>query len=542
MANNRNKRAYAQLEDLIGDVTAPDTNTICRLLSYGVDEVGEKAIHMIYLWITEERFADFTHPYLANIEYWNFLSSFFARSLDTEFSLSALRQAVYKALFMRRVHYITPNMRSVSYPNRLLQKMIADDHLNDLFFSYCTGNLSLMCKSIQHDRTKRFLLEYAEEFRLFQLNELAALIEFLHLPSYFGIRKLLEACQDLPECCKVAFIDLIGQCNWFLRELANRFRTFESEEKLFAHYDSTYVETCFKKDREMIDLTEKADLVSITRSNYWNEIDLSYGEMIPQDLMQEILSIADEKTFDTGFISFLYATTESGETISPELAQLSMHYFPLLFQSNEGVELALRLFDQTPLRSLVSNNVEYPNTLQISWPYFNIGEEQANRLLEKIDHLAEFGKEFLQAYALLLCFFNRMKPKLSPKLMPDTVMQYYHAINATGNQAALLGCILRILAGPVSDEQKKTIWEKLLELLQIDLLILIWSTTAELFSMDGKILVYEAITTLAADTKRNNDLLGTFAHAILEELEASPVDRNKLMELSKSAHSDRHFL
>lgn len=295
----------------------------------------------------------------------------------------------------------------------------------------------------------------------------------------------------------------------------------------------------------MTDLTEKADLVSITRSNYWNEIGVSYGTTetsIPQDLMREILGIADEKTIDKGFIFFLYVTTGPGETISPELAQLSMYYFPLLFQCSAGAELALKSFDQTPLRSLVSNNVEYPNTLQISWPYYSIGKEQANRLVEKIDHLAELGEEFLQAYALLPCFFSRTSPQLLPKLTPNTAMQYYRAINDTGNQAALLGCILRILAGPVSYKQKSIIWGKLLELLQIDSLVSIWYTAVDSFSMDGKLLVYEAITTLGSDTKRNSNLLGSFSHTILEELEASPVERNELMELSKIAHSDRHFL
>lgn len=218
-----------------------------------------------------------------------------------------------------------------------------------------------------------------------------------------------------------------------------------------------------------------------------------------------------------------------------------MRYFPLLFQSYDGVGLALRLFNQTPLLSLLSNNVEYPKTFQSSWIYC-YKEEQVNSLLKKIDHLAELGEEFLQVYALLPCFFHCSMSKLFSKLMPNTLMQYYHAINTTGNQAALLGCILRILSGPVSDEQKSTIWEKLLELLQIDSFKFTWYENAEAFSMDGKIFVYEAITTLATDTERKSDLLGRYSHAILEELEASPVERSKLMELSKIAHSDQHFL
>ena len=527
-------------------VTVPSAGSIFRLLSYGFDKVGKKTIHMVYLWITEERFTDFCSPFRSDDAYWSFLSTVFMRLPGTEFSLSALRQTVYGVLNVSCFEQKSFNMKSVSYPNRLIQKMMADDHLNELFFPCHTGNLGLMCRPIHHDRTKLSLSEYAEDFRLFQLNELAALSEFLHSPSYLGFQKLLEAYRDLPECCKVAFIRLIRWCNWFLQELADRLLMSESEEKLFTYYDSTYVEACFKKDREMIDLIDTADLVSITKSNYWNEIGLPYRTTIPQDLMKEILSIANERTIDKGFISFLYADTKLEKTLSPELAQLLICYFPMLFQSDDGRELALRLFDQTPLRSLVSSNIEYPKSFP-KYSRFSKEAQQANRLLEKIDHLAELGDEFLQAYALIPTFFNQMNfnhtnSKLLSKLMPNTVMQYYHAINATGNQAALLGCIMRILAGPVSDEQKSAIWEKLLELLQIDSFAFIWHIAAESFSMDGKILVYEAITALATDIKRNSYLLVEIARAILEELEASPVERNELMELSKIAHSDRHFL
>lgn len=539
MANTRNEKAYAQLEDLIGDVTVPNAYTIHRLLTNGFDNVGEKTIHTVYRWITEERFTDFCNSLRLSDKYWSFLSSFFVHSPGTEFSLSVLRQAVYKVLHTNRFER---NNFSLPYPNQLLQKMMADDHLHELFFPCYTGNLGLVYRPIQHDKTKLSLLEYAEDFRSIQLYELAALAEFLYSPSYLGVRNLLEAYRDLPKCCKVAFIHLIGYCNWFLWELADWLFTSESEENLFTHYDSNYVEACLKKDREMVDLTETADFVSITRLNYWDEIRLLYGTEISQEMMQKILDIANEKNINEGFISFLYATTESGEKIFPELAQFIMKYFPLLFRSGDGMELALRLFDQTPLRSLVSSNVVYPQTLQISKVYCTIEEKLANRILEKIDHLAEYDEEFLQAYALLPAFFSSTKPKLLSKLTPNTVMQYYHAISATGNQAALLGCILRILAGPVSDKQKSTIREKLLELLQIDSVALIWYAAVGSFSMDGKMLIYEAITTLTADKEQNRDHLSRFAHAIFEELEASLVERNELMELSKIAHSDRCFL
>lgn len=540
MANNGNEKAYAQLEDLIGDVTVPKASTISRLLSSGFDNLGEKTIRTIYLWITEERFADFGHPFWSQDEYQSFLSFFFERSLCTEVSLSALRQGSYRVLL--ESYFSQRRRKKVPYPNRLLQKMMADDHLKKLFFPYHTGNLGLSYKPIRSEDANSSLLEYAEDFRSSHLTELAALAEFLHSPSCPGIQRLLEAYRDLPERCKTSFIRLLEHCSWFLQELADRLLTSENEEELFMRYDSAYMEACFRKDREMAALTETADFVSITKSGYWNEIHISYGETIPQDLMQEILRAANEETINEGFISFLNVATESWETFTPELAQFCMRYFPLLFPSADGVALALKAFEQIPLSRWVSGNVEYPTTLQVPSTYYAFDDEQSDdKFLAKIDRLAELGEEFLQVYALLPYFFRLPQSKLLSRLTPSRLMQHYHTINATGNQAALLGCILRILAGSISDEQKNTIREKLLELLQIDSLFLIWYIAVDLFSMDGKMLVYEAITSLATDTERNSDFLGTLSHAILRELEASPVERDELMELSRIAHSDRHL-
>lgn len=134
MANNRNETAYAQLEELIGDVVVPDANTIRRLLTDGFDNLGEKAIHMVYIWITEERFADFCEEFWSRDGYWSFLSSFFVRSPDTEFSVPALRQAVYRLMLESSFREESFNMLSVSYPNRLIQKMMSDVNLNERFF------------------------------------------------------------------------------------------------------------------------------------------------------------------------------------------------------------------------------------------------------------------------------------------------------------------------------------------------------------------------------------------------------------------------
>lgn len=541
MANDQNEKANVELENIICDLVVPNAVTISKLLSIGFDKVGEKASQMVYRWIARERFTDFCDPFWPRDEYWSFLPCVFVRSVDTEISRMALRQAAYKVLLASFFNQNSFNMKSVSYPDRLIQKMMADAQLGELFFPRYTGSSDLTYRPIQYERIGGpSLSEYAEDFKSYQLNELAALTEFLHSPSYSGLQKLLEAYRNLPEGCKAAFIQLVGQCNWFLQELTDKLCTSESGEKLFSEYDSAYFDFCLKKDQKMKALADAADFVSITRLNYWNEITLPYGTTISQDLMQEILSIANGKTFDEGFISFLYSTVESKETIFPELAQLCMSQFPMLFQSAKGTNLALKIFIQTPPRSLVSGKVEFPKTLQISFGTY-INDEQFNRLLDRIDLLTEFGEEFLQAHAFLCYFLYNTKPKSFSRLMPNTVTQHYAALSATGNQAALLGYIIRILSGPASDEQKNMIGEKLLEMLSVDSIRIIWHIMAEMFSMDVKLLIYEKVSMLAADTKQDRNLLNVYARAIFEELETSPIERNELMELSKIAHSDQYF-
>ena len=536
MANNGNENACAQLENLIGDVLAPSAITICKLLSKGFSKVGETAIHQVYRWITEECFSDFCDVYWPHDVYGNFISFILSHSQNMEPPFQVFRQVVYKVLNMKRFRQKEHGIRGILSSNRLLQKLIRDDHLDTIVPPSNNGNLNLIYRPIKCDRT--YLTEYAQDFCSSQLNELATLTEFLHLPSRLGLEKLLEAYSELPEYCKRAFIRLISRCNWLVQEIADQLEMSESIDVLLERYDKTYIEACLKRDEEIARLVEVEDLVSITTSNYWKYIEIPYEMTIPDSLMQEILSSVNAINIDKHFIRFLNSSTKSWETILPEVAQFGIRHFPMLFQSSLGVELALKLFYETSLSFLISGNIEYPKALPISWVYYSGSVRQSIQILEKIDRLVDFGEEFLQAYALIPYCFARMKSKLLPKVPLDVAMKYYHTIYATGNRAALYGCILRILTGPVSNELKVTIWNELLELLQNDTFVFLCYIVPELFSLEGKILIYEAKKTHAIDFDAEEGFLNRYTRVILEELEANPVDQSELLELSEIAHSD----
>lgn len=542
MANNGNSNAITLLDDLVIGVTVPTYSTIRRLLSNGFDKVGVKTIHAMCRWVIQDRFAEFCYPRtLRNDKYWELISQFFEDPYDGELSILAIRQTVYRALHEKCYDRSEFDFVNVSLPDQLLQRILKSDLPKELFRSLNIGDFGLRYQPINHDTSTLSLSKYIEDLQQFQLHELVALIEFLRSPSHIGLKKLLTAYHSLPWIFKNAFINLMKNCNWLLREIADQLSILKTDDELFTHYDSSYVETQLKKDGDIMSFAQVSDFVSITKSNYWNEIKWPYYKTPVQESMQEILRMANEKNIDKGFVSFLYTATEAQKTITPELSQFCLHYFRLLFQNGDGVELAIRLFDEVPISSLLPGNIEYPDTLPILRIYYFDNDNLADRVLEKIDRLAELGKEYLQAYALIPYLFNRVKVESLVKLSPRMLMTYYHAIDATGNQVALLGCILRILTGDVSEEHKNIIWDKLLEILQIDFRALIWYTAAESFSMDGKMLIHEALKTLSVDKKLLSELRDRFAYAILEEIEASPVEKNELMKLSETAHSDQHF-
>ena len=548
MANSGDEAAYAKLEDLIGDVTVPDDSTIRRLLTIGFDKIGGNALQTLYQWITEDWFSEFCNPYISDDKYWSFMSFYYMRSQGAEISLPALRQAVYRMLLSSRYEYSRRRRKLIKkdlfMPHRLLQKMDTDNYLNELFSHRYFGAFELVYDTIGRYKAQLPLTKYVDEFKYFQLDELAALTEFLHSPTYSRLRELLEEYRHLPGNCKYGFTRLIRQFNWLLQEISNWLNTAENkEDDLYTHFNSEYFEACMKKDKELIQLAKKGDLVSITKSNSWGRINASYGETVSQDLIREVLANAEEKNINDDFISFLFVCTEAWNNISPELEQFGIRYYPFLFQTRYGAGLALEVFDRASPSFLASGKLEYPKSMYLTPVFYRIKENQAHRDLEMIDHLAEFGGDFLQAYALVPYLFHCTKNGLASKLGADTIVQHYHAVKAMGNQAACLGCILRLLSGPVSEEQKSAIWDELLETLHSDSFGYFWYLMAESLSAEGKMLIYEATTAVNGDDNQNNhDLLGKYADAILEELEAQSVERDELVRLSEAAHSDRQFL
>lgn len=218
MAHSGHEQARIQLGALIDGLPVPDGNTIRQLMSLGFSEIGDTAIQTVTRWITQEHFSYFTFRDFD--EYWHF----FAHVQTEHISHTLLRQVVYKLFLEKRFKHNKSSIAISSCFHPLIQRIISDQSIHNLFTPCIAGELELMYSPIMRDWKELPLLEYVESFQMFQLNELAALIEFLHTPSYTGLRKILEAYRYLPENCKDAFAKLIENFNWLLQEIANRDR------------------------------------------------------------------------------------------------------------------------------------------------------------------------------------------------------------------------------------------------------------------------------------------------------------------------------
>ena len=538
MANNGNDYACEQLEALIDNMPTPDETVILKLLVDGYDGVGDKIVSMLYHWIVDERFEQFCiTSRRIDDSYWHFLSYFYTRLQDITPSSKAIRQAVYKLMSYSRYGHKRLISEGINYPNRLIQKIIEDESFELSLFHGNVGNSYLRYHPITSDRSNLCYSAYIEEFRLYHLDELAALFEFLISPSICNLHRILDVYDKLLEDYRKPFLKLLRRCNWLLRDIASELSRCNSLDTIYSHYDEVYFKTCLKKDREMVTLIESGDIIAIIKSNDLDKTDFVYSKSA-EDITQELLCITKEMPVTSELISLLEKVTDSCENLSPELIHFGVQHFSSLFYYNgRGINFALRLFVEMTVQALIASPLNYPKEINMRWWIYPFDASKSNEVLTKIDYLAEIGEDFLDVYALLPLIYEHADYNRLSGIPSNKLIQYYYAIDISGNRAALLGCILRILFGNISDEMKYIIRNRLLEFLQTNSTRFLWFSAAESLSMDGKMLIYEIISMPNANVEYAGELRSELAFAILEELESQPVNHEELIVLAESAHS-----
>ena len=407
--------------------------------------------------------------------------------------------------------------------------MLDDKALRNTLLRTHNGKHGLSFKPLRRDDLKPLLAGYEDAFRSQSMPEVAALVAFLCEPSHEHFARLWVEYAELPNGCKDAFLDVLSRRNWLLANIANRLRHGEDLDRLLAEYDGAAFEDVLKRDAYLAELVKTGDLVSITTSESWDTIDFS-GQM-PPDEIRSVLRAAEGVKLSAELVRFLSKTTGDSDVVSSELQDFCIRRFAELSSSPRGAELALEVFHNMPIASLVSSKLQYPSELSSQWwGYFD--EETVSKCMERVDALAVLGGDYLQAYALLPYLLIIGSAHL-PEASLDAAIRRRPEIEATGNRLALLGCVLCMLTRPITDDNKASVLNDLSELAPNNAYF--WGGMQNQLSVDGKLIVRELLCR-RSDREQFQGLITAYTNAIREDLEACPIERDKLTELAKDAH------
>ena len=539
MAANGSKDAARHLDELIGDVSTPNIGTIYNLLARGFAGIGNEALRKTHCWLTEGMSEESSFHFLANEDIWTFMTSHDVRRLVGEPSLHELRHVIYYLLAESRYRHLNDDESHPSYPHPLTVRIVEDRRLRNRFYQRYYGKQGIICDLIYRDSPEVYFSDYASAFRAFDLDELAALTEFLRAPSSAHLKAMLAAYDRLLPSSQSAFIELIWQWHRLLQDIAERLQSAEGSDIVLAHFDDACIEAYLQEERQLIEWIDRNDIVAIILAKNWKQIHFPNTLSVSSEQIRRILNSAQDEHITPRFISFLYNATYKWRDVTLELRWFALNHFPLFFRTGDGTRLAIKLLQETPLRDLISHPIVCPDEIHYGWIYHHINQLIADALLERVDQLVDLGNEYLSMYALLPLLFKLASHMLLTRIPAKKLVHYLHLIEETGNQAARLGCLPRLLAGPICDDHRQIIWDTLLALTSHYLSFL--RISMESFSLDGKLLVYQAAKDMEAKDQQHYTFTYELADDIFDHLEGHPVEQNELLELPRSAHQDRNL-
>lgn len=535
-ATSGNIIAQNYLETIISKTPIPAYSTVHNLLSMGIDRLTDSAIAKLFKWITEDYFSPYSLQYWKEDNYVILLERFYNNHPDICPSLSVLRQITYRMIFGTniRTREQLANVIDAFRGNELLEKMISDDAASQTTSYDVIGNLRLRFSSIRRKMEGDYLYKYKELFRKYQLNELYALAVFLHCPSVTTVEDLIREYYLLPEYCKDAFFRIIRSCNWLLKGLGSRLYKKESIEEIMQKYDSATLEEYVKKDSEIIGLLEKDDVKTITTADYWSVIECPFSMEIPKEIVLDCLRAANNSGFTKGFVAFLTSATKEWDSFSDEFAKICVPRFDSIIDSENGTRLAIKMLEMTQVLELVKYEIKYPQASPHSWFLASSGGEHFSRVLDRINSLIQLGREHLQAYAIVPYLIVDFDNDSIQEIHIEKTVEQYIAIKSTSNQMALFGFILRALCDSIPKDLKNAIRTDLEYMLLQEDFYPYFDILAGSLSTEGKLFVHELIE--GHPNTFQAQLIEIYTQAILQGVEAAPIDQAKLARLSLNAH------
>ena len=370
-----------------------------------------------------------------------------------------------------------------------------------------------------------------EKFAAAGLPELTAFIGFLLAPSPHTLDELLRVYGALSDEDQAFFRRTVMPCHWLLADISRRLNT-GSAEAVMSYYDEARFEACRKREEYAKALLEAENYDEITKEKLWKSMGMGIHIDLRGNVPRVLLALGKEAFCNHLVYGVSYRMKTDGDFQS-----FCLRIFPSMFQDYAGQGIAIHSFANTPLDALLRADIEFPSELPeriVLYPRRGINESSA---FEKISQLVNISGTYLQVYSLVPFMAGDIEHTALGELSDERARILLTGIRATGNRLALLGCILHILTGTVSEEVKNDIWEELRGFLREERLNHFWMRATACLSLTGGMLLYQALLSLPeTQTNLPRDLIFSCRRRIREKLEVLPVDTQRLLALAEEAH------
>ena len=530
MAKNGNEEARKELKAVFEYVSTPSFSTVLRLLNIGYDHIEAELSDKIFQWLTGSLF--FASIRSHQTKSLSFLLYYLHESnCIEEPPVAVLRHLLYQTLlqgpgFLRNMEKEWRRFIKNNWP--LVHKIVSSRSLFVQRGKIQNSDALMVYSPIVKTHSDDSCHEYAEIFETLKLGEMAAFIRLLNDPSYSSFILLLEQYKILPDNCKSSFLQVIRRYNWLLAEIAEQLNNKDCATAIPDRFDQAYWDACLNADAEITSLVEANDLITVVRKNYFGKkVGVSLNHKLSFSILQELLNAVDKTNINPSIFALIWSQIREFGTEFPELNEFVITYSPLFSNDSFAIDCLLQVFNNMPVSSLVSSQIGFPQLPPEAFLFISCNDTQLNGIISKINTLAGLGGKYLQAYAFLPCIFGDLTEELLSNLTPITLSQY-HEIKETKNKAALQGAILCALSTPLSEEWRNLIREDLNDCFSDDFNYYSFRNHVDSFGLDGKLLVYEIISTGRMADK--NELLMLYQHAILESLQSTPVDKDQLVK------------
>ena len=530
VAISGNLYAQKQLDEII-DRVSPPRDMVFYMQSENFDCLGNQTINTLFYWVQsffpeKGDLSFFTQRY--RLLFFHYLKRF-PKTKNESCFLNMLRGLIYRLLLLSKNNALQynvafKNVDSFTTLSRVIQLLSRNARAKT---SYRSSHLQFQTAFDSYPEHTEYIL-LSKNLASSGLSELAALLFFLANPSQQTLAKLLFAYLDLSDVNRELFRRFIRQLNWLTADISSRLES-QSVDNLIAYYNEVRFAACRKKELYIKELIDTENFAEITKQRLWNTIKLSIG--VFDEVPSGLLNLGEAVICDD-ILEALFS-----RTMTSQVQNFFLLYFSSLFQCIRGQELAIQIFFRMSLKQLIEMNIVFPSELPEHISSVIIHDKES---VPKIfDPFIHCGGAYLQIYALLPFIATSENISTLPTLTEECSKSYLQDIMESKNQLAVLGCILHILYGPISESLQTSIWEEVCAFLQEEKLGTIFLINMYTFSMDGIQLIYQALVSMKnTDKMLSQRLLSECRNVIRRKLEAQPTDTSKLLALAEKAHSN----